>query len=50
MINVKDRKCIICKKIRARYNLPDTNNPEYCGKCKKNNMEILVSTKCIICK
>jgi hypothetical protein len=47
-INIRTKKCIICKEEYAYYNEPELP-PLYCKKCRKPGMKA-INNKCIVCK
>ena len=48
MSDIKNKKCIECKNIRASYG-PEGGRPDYCFGCKKEGMKDIVSKMCIVC-
>jgi EsV-1-7 cysteine-rich motif len=50
MINVKDKKCIICDITQPIFNYEYENKALYCKKCKKDDMIDVKNRKCIKCK
>jgi hypothetical protein len=51
MVNInKHKMCIICNKTRPSFNYAGEKIPEYCKKCKINDMIDIVTKKCITCK
>ena len=44
------RKCIVCKKTRANFNLPGETKATHCASCKLENMIDIKNPKCIVCK
>lgn len=43
------KKCIVCKKKRSNFGLPNDKKAQYCGDCKKTDMIDIKSPKCIVC-
>ncbi len=50
MIDIKNIKCIRCKKKQPFFNYKSETHALYCSKCKKDNMIDIESPKCITCK
>jgi hypothetical protein len=50
MIDIYNKKCIICKIKHTSCNYENEKIPLYCGDCKLENMINIISKKCIICK
>ena len=50
MINIKNKKCIICKLKQPAYNLECTTIATHCGDCKDPCMINIKNKKCIVCK
>ena len=48
MVDVVNKRCVDCNKIRPCFNLPDLK-AKYCGDCKKDGMVDVVNKKCIVC-
>ena len=49
MINVKDPKCIKCKKTQPVFNKPGETKALYCKDCSEPGMINVISRMCIIC-
>ena len=50
MIDVKNKKCIVCKKKQPCFNLENETSSTHCSDCKEINMVNIKNKKCIICK
>ena len=49
MIDVVNKKCIVCNKIYPSYNYPGEKKTTHCGNCKLENMIDVINKKCIVC-
>ena len=50
MVDVKNPKCITCRKKRPVFNKPEETKPIYCGDCKEDGMIDVKNLKCIKCQ
>ena len=50
MIDIKHKKCIICKIVQPNYAFPNQTSPTHCKGCAEDNMIDIKHKKCIICK
>jgi len=49
MIDIKNKKCIVCEKKQSYFNFEGEKKATYCGKCKLENMVNVKNKKCIVC-
>jgi len=50
MEDIKNRKCIVCKKKQPGFAKPGDKVAKHCGDCKLEGMEDIKHPKCIVCK
>jgi hypothetical protein len=50
MIDVKNKKCIVCKNKIPCFNLDGTNIATHCNDCKQPSMVNVKDKKCVVCK
>ena len=50
MVDIKNPKCIVCKKLLPTYNKPEETKATHCSKCADSDMEDIKHPKCIVCK
>jgi hypothetical protein len=50
MIDIKNKKCIVCKMTQPNFNFEGETEATHCGTCKLPNMVNVKSKKCIVCK
>jgi hypothetical protein len=50
MVDIKSRKCIVCKSKQPHFNFENETKATHCGDCKQVGMVDIKSRKCIVCK
>jgi len=50
MVDVKNKKCVVCKKKRPCFNVEGSSIATHCGDCKGPDMVDIKNKKCVVCK